>query len=89
MNQTQQFRLRDILFFKKHKVGNLHQLRRKETYKETMYTEEATFRQTNQNNRQKNSCIHHETNGEIYLNPVISLERQYIHTRKIGQNWTV
>ena len=29
----------------------------------------------NQKSGHKNACIHHETNGESYLNPVISLGR--------------
>ena len=83
-NQKQQFILRDVLFFKKDKGGNLHQLGQKATDKEIMDKEGVTLRLMDQNSGHKKSCIHHEKNVGPYFNPVIALGRQCTHLRKIG-----
>ena len=62
-NQKQKFILRDIVFFKKDKGGNLHQLGQKATDKEIMDAEGATLILINQKSGNKNSFIHHEKNG--------------------------
>ena len=52
-NQTRQFRRRDILFFKKYKAVNLHQLGRKSTDEEIMDAEGETLRMMNQKSKHK------------------------------------
>ena len=47
-----------------------------------------TLRMINQKRGHKNSCIHNETNGEQYMNPVRALGKQYVH-KKICKSWTV
>ena len=55
-------------------------------YEEVMEAYGATMILVDQKSGHKNSCIHHEKNGEPYLNPVIELWRQYVHLRKNRSN---
>ena len=80
--QTQQLRLRGVAYFNKYIGGNLLHLGKKEIDKETVDTEGGILRLVNHKNGHKISCIHHETDGEPYLNPVRALERQCVHLRK-------
>ena len=79
--QTRQFRLRDIVFFKKDKGGNLRQLVKKSTDKEIVVSEGATIRLVNNKIGHKNACIHREK-WEPYLNPVRSLGSRYFRLRR-------
>ena len=80
--QTRKFRLRDIFFFRKYKVGNLCQLGQKTTDREIMEEEGSTLRLVNHKSAHKNAHIHNEKNGEPYLNPVRVLGwGKYFHLR--------
>ena len=71
--QTQQLILRGVASFNKYKGGNPRHLGQKETEKETVDTEGGILRLMNHNNGHNISCIHHETDGVPYLNPVRAL----------------
>ena len=78
--QTVQFRMKDVLFFKK-RDGRLCQLPPNAPKEAIMSADGATLRLSNQKNGYKNSCIHQEHNGRSYLSPVRALGRRYCHIR--------
>ena len=79
--QTVQFRMKDVVFFKKDKSGNLRQLPPSATEEDIMNADGATLRLTNQKNGHKNACIHQQHNGHSTLCPVRALGRRYCHIR--------
>ena len=56
--QTRKFTLRDKVFFKKYKGGNLRQLGKKATDEEIMEAEVATLNVVNHKIGKINACIH-------------------------------
>ena len=79
--QTRKFILRYIVFFNKDKLVNLRKLGRKATHEEIMEADGATLRFVNNKIGEKNACINHEKNGELYVNLVGALGRWCVHLR--------
>ena len=79
--QTQQFKIRDVTFFKKDAHGTLRQLPRQSHENLIMSADSATLRLDNQKNGWKGVCIHHESNGDAIFDPVRALGRRVLHIR--------
>ena len=82
--QTTQYRMRDVMFFRKDKHGRLHQLSRQAPPWAILSANGATLKLENQKNGWKGMCVHHEPNGDKYFCPVRALGRQFIHIRDGG-----
>ena len=82
--QTQQFKVRDVTFFKKDRSGRLRQLRRNAPAHLIMSADSATLKLDNQKNGWKGVCIHQHANGDCYLCPVRALGRRILHIRRNG-----
>jgi len=80
--QTVQFRMKDVVFFKKDQANNLRQLPPNADDADIMRADGATLRLTNQKNGHKNACIHQQHNGHATLCPVRALGRRFCHIRK-------
>jgi hypothetical protein len=79
--QTQQFKVRDVTFFKKDAQGTLRQLPRQAHDDLIMSADSATLKLDNQKNGWQGVCIHHESNGDEIFDPVRALGRRIIHIR--------
>ena len=79
--QTEQFKLKDVTFFRKDKTGRLRQLPRDASESDIMNADGATLKLDNQKNGWKGVCVHQEANGEEYLCAVRALGRRYVHIR--------
>ncbi len=87
--QTVQFRMQDVTFFKKDKVGRLRQLPRNARESTIMTADGATLTLGNQKNGWQNVSIHHEWNGEDLLDAVRALGRRYCHIRQhMNHDWS-
>jgi hypothetical protein len=64
--QTTQFRMRDVTFFRKDKLGRLRQLSRLAPPWAILSADGTTLKLDNQKNGWKGVCIHHEANGDDY-----------------------
>jgi hypothetical protein len=82
INQTVQFKLEDVIFFKKNKAGTLVCLPRTAPASIVMSADSATLKPDNQKNGWKGVCIHQEANGELFNCPVRALACQVLHLRK-------
>lgn len=81
--QTQQFCMKDVLFFHRNAMGQLRQLSSRRAPDEQILQAAGTsFMLRNQKNGWKNVCIHHEANGAPKLCPVKAAARRFIHIRK-------
>ena len=80
--RTVQFRMMDVIFFKKDKHGRLRQLKHDATDKQIMRADGATLRLSDQKNGHKGACIHQEHNGHRYFSPVRAVGRRYCHIRQ-------
>lgn len=87
--QTVQFRMKDILFFHRNELGQLHQLSLRRAPDEALLGAcGTTFKLDNQKNGWKNVCVHHEANGDPHYCPVRAAARRFIHIRKhMCNNW--
>jgi hypothetical protein len=87
--QTVQFRMKDILFFKRNEMGQIRQLSsRRATDDELMEACGSTFKLDNQKNGWKNVCVHHEANGDPHYCPVRAAARRFIHIRRhMNNDW--
>ena len=87
--QTVQFRMQDVTFFKKDKVGRLRQLPRNARDATILTADGATLTLGNQKNGWQNVSIHHEWNGEDLLDAVRALGRRYCHIRQhMNNDWS-
>jgi len=82
--QTEQFKLQDVTFFSRDKMGRLRQLPKTASADSIMSAESATLKLDNQKNGWKGVCIHQHTNGDCYLCPVRALGRRVLHIRENG-----
>jgi hypothetical protein len=81
--QTVQFRMKDILFFRRNELGQLRQLSSRRASDEALLEAcGSTFKLDNQKNGWKNVCVHHEANGDRHFCPVKAAARRFIHIRK-------
>jgi hypothetical protein len=82
--QTEQFKLRDVTFFRRDKNGRLRQLPKNAPDHLIMSAESATLKLDNQKNGWKGVCIHQHENGDCFLCPVRALGRRVLHIRNNG-----
>ena len=86
--QTVQFKMEDVMFFRRNALGQLRQLRRDASDEELLAAAGATLKLDNQKNGWKGVCVFQEANGDVYLCPVRALARRYIHIRSnVGANF--
>ena len=86
--QTVQYRMKDVLFFKKDKSGTLRQLSRFAHEDEIMSADNVTLRLDNQKNGWRNVCVNHHHNDDEIFSPVRALGRRFLHIRKhMNGNW--
>jgi hypothetical protein len=80
--QTQQFKLCDVTFFKRDKLGQLRQLPRDAPNHLIMSADNATLKLDNLKNGWHGVCISHEWNGDDIFDGIRALGRRYIHIRQ-------
>ncbi len=80
--QTKQFKVSDIRFFRRCKLGRLRLLPREAGAGDVMTADGATLRLENQKNGWKNVCIFQEATGDRRHCPVRALGRRYCHIRE-------
>ena len=80
--RTVQFRMMDVVFFKKDRFGRLRQLSPKAPDRDIMNNDGATLRLSDQKNGHKGACIHQEHNGHELFSPARAIGRRYCHIRK-------
>ena len=79
--QMVQFKLEDVKFFKKNKMGTLVCLPNNAPEALVLTADSATLKLDNQKNGWKGVCLHQEANGEPFLCPVRALARRTLHLR--------
>jgi hypothetical protein len=84
--QTEEFKMGDITFFKKDKLGNLRTLPHDAPDEHMSTADGATLKLDNQKNGWKGVCVYQETNGDSIHCPVRALGRRYLHLRHHGAN---
>ena len=80
--RTVQFRMMDVVFFKKDKHNRLRLLDTDASDEEIMNADGATLRLSDQKNGHKGACIHQEHNKQKYFSPVRAVGRRYCHIRQ-------
>ena len=80
--QTQQFKLKDVTFFRRGRGGRLRQLPPNASTEEIMTADSCTLKLDNQKNGWKGVCVNHHANGDVIFCPVQALGRRYLHLRK-------
>mmetsp|Transcript_24953 Transcript_24953/g.44940 ORF Transcript_24953/g.44940 Transcript_24953/m.44940 type:complete len:447 (-) Transcript_24953:968-2308(-) len=78
--QTEQFKAKDVMFFRHNAQGCLYQVPRRANDAEIMTANCATLKLNNQKNGWKGVCINHEHNGDDTFCAVCALGRLYCHT---------
>jgi hypothetical protein len=86
--QTEQFKLRDVTFFKLDKRKRLRRLNKSARDELIMTADGFTLKIGNQKNGWKNVSIYHEANGDPFLCPGRALGRRYCYIRKHGNERT-
>ncbi len=76
-----QFKLEDVKFFKKNKMGTLVCLLNNAQASLVLTADSATLKLDNQKNGWKGVCVHQEANGEPFNCPVRVLARRTLHLR--------
>lgn len=79
--QTQQFRMKDVIFFRTSSTGKIYQLPRNARKYDIESATSATLLLTNQKNGWKGVCINHEHNGDDTFCAIRALGRRYLHIR--------
>jgi hypothetical protein len=79
--QTVQFKMEDVTFFKRNKLGELRCVSRTAPDEIILSADGATLKLDNQKNGWKGVCIFHHANSQQYLCPVHALARRYLHLR--------
>jgi hypothetical protein len=82
--QTEQFKLKDVTFFRTNSRGRLYQVARGAREYEMMTAQCATLKLDNQKNGWKGVCINHEHNGDDTFCAVRALGRRYCHIIRNG-----
>ena len=82
--QTEQFRVKDVTFFRHNAQGRLYQVPRTAPELEIMTAHCATLKLDNQKNGWKGVCINHEHNGDDIVCAVRALGRRYCHILRNG-----
>ena len=80
--QTVQFRMKDLLFFRRNSQGQLRLLGRDADAAQIMSADGCTLRISNQKNGWKNVCIFQESNGCKGFDPIRALGRRFLHVRE-------
>ena len=73
-----QFRVQDVTFFKKDKLGRLRQMDQKATAEEIMTADSCTLKLSNQKNGWRGVCINHHANGDPIMCPVREIGCRYV-----------
>jgi hypothetical protein len=76
--QTQQFKLKDLTFFRRVRGGRLWQLPSNASAEE-MAADSCTLKLDNQKNGWKGICVNHHANGDAIFCPVRALAQRYLH----------
>jgi hypothetical protein len=79
---TVQFKMEDVLFFKKDKHGRIMCLSRNAPIADILSADGATLKLDNQKNGHKGVCVYQQTTGNPIHCPVHALGRQYQHLRE-------
>jgi hypothetical protein len=79
--QTVQFKLEDVKFFKRNKMGTLVCLPSDAPAALVLTADSVTLKLDNQKNGWKGVCVHQEANREPFNCPVRALARQTLHLR--------
>ena len=80
--RTQQFRISDVTFFRTSKTGQLVAMPSSASAKDVMEATAATLRITDQKNKVKGACVHHESiKGNKWYCPVQALARRVCHIK--------
>ncbi len=82
--QTQEFKMGDITFFRKDKLGNLCCLPHDAPADQIETADGATMKLDNQENGWKGVCVYQEANGDPVNCPVWALGRRDTHLQKHG-----
>jgi hypothetical protein len=77
--QTVQFKLEDVKFFKRNKMGTLVCLPSDAPAALVLTADSATLKLDNQKNGWKGVCVHQEANGEPFNCPVRALAQRTLH----------
>ena len=86
--QTVPFKMENITFFCRDKMGQLRQLPREAADSDILTAESAAMTLDNQKNGHKNVCVHHEANGDPIFCPVRATGRRYVYLRQhMNNNW--
>ena len=81
--QTQPFRMRDVVFFGWNESrGRIYRLPHSASDKDILNSKCVTLRLDNQKNGWKNVCINHEHNGDPIHCGTRAIARRYIHIRR-------
>jgi hypothetical protein len=80
--RTVQFRIKDVMFFKRNKWGRLRQLPGNVSDEDIMNADAVTLKLDNQKNGWKGVCISHHSNGEGPFDPVRAVGSRYVHMRQ-------
>jgi hypothetical protein len=86
--QTEQFKMKDVTFFKVDKRKRLRRLNKSAKDELIMTADGFTLKIGNQKNGWKNVSIYHEANGDPHLCPGRALGRRYCYIRKHGNERT-
>ena len=88
--QRQQFKLKDVTFFRPGRGGRLRQLPPNASAEEIMLADSCTLKLDNQKNQWKGVCVNHQANGDVIFCPVRALGRRYLHLRRhCGGDWKI
>ena len=88
IKQTEQFKMKDVTFFKLDKHKRLQRLNKNSKYKWIMTVDGFTPKKGNQKNGWKNVSIFHESKGDIYIRPGQALGMWCCYIRKHSNDGT-
>ncbi len=84
--QTVEYKLEDVVFFKKNSAKQLRQLPLNAPDEDIMAADGCTLKLDNQKNGWKGVCVFQEWNGDDYYDGVRALGRRYCHIRRHTSN---
>jgi len=82
IKRTVQFKRKDIIFFRKDKLGRIMCLSRNAPLTDILTADGAMLKLDNQKNRHKGVCMYQQTTGDPIHCPVRALGRRYQHLRE-------
>jgi hypothetical protein len=78
---TVQFKMKDVVFFKRNKLGQLRQLGKNAPDSEILTADSTTLKLDDQKNGHKGVCINHEANGDPIFCPNRAVAMRYVYIR--------